>query len=303
MYHDKLVFLSVYFAAFLGWHFTSLGGTGPHGPTSTAGYAGTSLQDSVTLKNGIQYWTIPKTGDYIITAYGASGGNGTYYNNSQWNEGGLGALVQGTFHLTGQTQLKILVGQKGSAPPSSENLKQPGSGGGGTFVTRMDDLPLIIAGGGGGGGISLPGYHPGDDGQASEDGSRHGGTFGESGKLYQTGDGLSQGVTKVAASAGGGCYGVAGKAYPPLGKGGQSFESGGTGGIFPGSGANGGFSGGGFALYHPGGGGGYSGGGVEGNDDGGVAGGGGSYNSGSLTVIKVAANKGDGYVRITSSEK
>lgn len=191
----------------------------------------------------------------------------------------------------------------GSIFPSSEHSKQPGSGGGGTFLLQTDDVPLLVAGGGGGGGISLPGYLPGDPGQAGEDGSRHGGTFGESGNLYQTDTGELNKGDKVAAGAGGGCFGSAGKAFPPgpIGTGAQSFEMGGTGGIFSATGANGGFGGGGFAVNHPGGGGGYSGGGVEGSPSDGVAGGGGTFNSGTSSVKIAGVNKGDGKLIITPS--
>ena len=278
--------------------FTTLGAKGCDGPTSTAEYAGTPLDGAVILSGGIQYWTVPRTGDYLIKAFGASGGNGTYYNNSLWNEGGLGAMTEGIFHLQNGILLKILVGQQGSMFLTAQQ-KRPGSGGGGTFVTRSDDTPYVVAGGGGGGGVSLSGYFPGDPGQAGKNGSQYGGTQGLSGNLYQTDIGVLNLGDKVAAGAGGGLLGDSGKAFSNIGVGGASFEKGGKGGTFLGGGVNGGFGGGGFGLYLPGGGGGYSGGGVAGYDQGGVAGGGGSYNSGMNQVNQAGINKGDGRVIIT----
>jgi len=36
-------------------------------------YLGTSLEGKVTLDNGIQIWTVPVTGTYVIEVAGASG--------------------------------------------------------------------------------------------------------------------------------------------------------------------------------------------------------------------------------------
>ncbi|XP_015774503.1 PREDICTED: uncharacterized protein LOC107352711 [Acropora digitifera] len=57
--------------------FTTLGARGACGPISTAGYQGTSLEDQVNLNKGIQIWTVPVTGTYVIEGAGASGGNGS----------------------------------------------------------------------------------------------------------------------------------------------------------------------------------------------------------------------------------
>ena len=129
---------------------TTLDGQEETGLTSTSGYAGTSLDGKVTLSNDVQIWSVPVTGRYIIEAFGASGANGTGFNQSEWRIGGLGARMEGTFALAKGTRLKILVGQEGHrAAYFNDN---PGGRGGGTFVTLLDDTPLAIAGGGGGGG-------------------------------------------------------------------------------------------------------------------------------------------------------
>ena len=55
--------------------FTNLGANGRYGPTSLGShYAGRDHQHMVTVTNGIQYWTVPYSGTYQITAVGAAGG-------------------------------------------------------------------------------------------------------------------------------------------------------------------------------------------------------------------------------------
>ena len=121
--------------------FTNCGQEGAFGPDQNQvnnEYLGTSLEDIVTSNSGIQEWVVPLTGNYIIEASGASGGNNGGY------QGGYGARMQGEFFLQQGDVINILVGQKGNSEGYSG-----GSGGGGTFVT-VNSMPYIIAGGGGG---------------------------------------------------------------------------------------------------------------------------------------------------------
>ena len=121
--------------------FTNLDGTGQTGPTSTAGYAGTSLDGQVTLSSGIQQWTVPATGTYTVQAVGATGGNQGETSVSV----GHPANMNGELYLTAGDQLKILVGQHGY-----QGSTRPGwGGGGGSFVATAGDKPLIVAGGAG----------------------------------------------------------------------------------------------------------------------------------------------------------
>ena len=275
--------------------FTTLDGKEETGPTSTSGYAGTSLDGKVTLSHGIQIWSVPVTGRYIIEASGASGANGTDSIQSEWRIGGLGAKMEGTFALAKGAKLKILIGQEGQCTADFGDM--PGGGGGGTFVTLLDDTPLIIAGGGGGGGGGSPKeqFGDGDPGQATENGTRCGGTGGNGGQPCNA----DTGSVDVAIPAGGGAglKGNGGGGSGGLITSSLSFIKGGTGGTCPAS--NGGFGGGSFGLVAGGGGGGYSGGGVVGNSSSGVAGGGGSYNIGTNEQNKAGVNKGDGKVIIT----
>ena len=260
-----------------------------------SGYAGTSLEGKVTLNNGIQIWTVPVTGTYVIEATGGSGGNGTHKTQSNplpWTLGGLGAKITGFFQLSQGTQLKILVGQEGST--SSPFPDRPGGGGGGTFVTLSDDTPLIIAGGGGGGGTARNQFTSGDPGQATRDGTQCGGTEGIGGQVCNADTGNSD--YSLIAGGGAGLRGD-GKGGGGIVTGSLSFTNGGTGGTCPTS--TGGFGGGGAALVLGGGGGGYSGGGVVGTQTKGTAGGGGSYNVGTDQQNMAGVNKGDGKVIIT----
>ena len=275
--------------------FTTLGARGETGPSDISEYAGTSLEGKVTLNNGIQIWTVPVTGTYVIEASGGSGGNGSDARQSYplpWTLGGLGAKIIGSFKLSRGTQLKILVGQEGGATISFTD--RPGGGGGGTFVTLSDDTPLIIAGGGGGGGAARNQFTDGDPGQATANGTQCGGTGGSGGQVCNADTGNTD--PRLTSGAGAGLRGD-GKGGVAIANGALSFTKGGTGGTCPSS--PGGFGGGGFAMVNGGGGGGYSGGGVMGTPTKGTAGGGGSYNDGTDQKNIAGVNKGDGKVIIT----
>ena len=123
--------------------FTNLGASGWFGPTSLGShYAGNDHVNMVTIQNGIQFWTVPYTGTYEITAVGASGGYDTRGSSAR----GRGAYMRGDFDLKKRYVLKILVGQEGVQ--NTQSLSS--GGGGGTFVATSSNSPLIVAGGAGG---------------------------------------------------------------------------------------------------------------------------------------------------------
>ena len=138
-----LLVLLVHFKAAV---FTNLGASGRLGPTTIGShYIGQDHGGQVTLASGIQEWTVPYTGDYIIEAIGAAGGYDTSSsNNGQYR--GRGARIVGTFKLSKGETIRILVGQQGGI----NSVSSTSGGGGGTFVARRDNTPLIVAGGGGG---------------------------------------------------------------------------------------------------------------------------------------------------------
>ncbi|MGJ8661716.1 MAG: glycine-rich protein, partial [Bacteroidota bacterium] len=316
----KLKFTLSHFAAllilFLGansswsqtsYTFTSCGATGSSGPTQTqanSAYTGTNLAGNVTITGGIQYWTVPATGNYKISAYGAQGGGAN---------GGLGALIEGEFTLTQNQVIRILVGQQGITQSGNPNSV---GGGGGTFVimnpaATTSDI-LVIAGGGGGCASALyptkngnigPSGNNGviDAGVANPDGA--GGTGGNGGNKSVVGCSLDRGAGGGGFLTNGGsiCQTVG------IGDGGSSFLNGGQGGTGTGPGAQGGFGGGGATwqtgFRGSGGGGGFSGGGagqINSVSPNHAGGGGGSYNNGTNPQSTAGVQTGDGLVVITS---
>ncbi|XP_013406762.1 loricrin [Lingula anatina] len=283
--------------------FTNLGATGRTGPTSIGShYDGQDHEGMVTLINGIQFFTIPMTGNYRIEVKGAAGGCDQNQNNCQHRA--LGAVVAGTFSLNAGDELKILVGQMGPV-----NTYSSTGGGGGTFVTRADDTPLIIAGGGGGVETPSAAYDTCGGTTSTTGNNGYGGSAWPGGS---NGQGASTADSSNSGGGGGGLltdgrsssqYGGSGTG----GEGGKAFVNGGVGGRskYYGSAnynADGGFGGGGGAYGNgggAGGGGGYSGGASGDNNSNSCGGGGGSYNSGSNTTGTSKAHNGHGSVTIT----
>jgi hypothetical protein len=258
--------------------FTNANQTGASGPTQAqlnAAYAGTSLAGTVTSQNGIQLWTVPTTGQYIIDARGARGGS---YPGR--NTGGNGARMVGTFNLTAGQQIKILVGQEGYY----------GGGGGGTFVATSANVPLIVAGGGGGGGSACGGPIP-HAGVGTNGGNSNSPCTGQ---IYQGGTNGAGGNGPGGNGGPGGGFNTNGT--PGDGNAGQAFVNGGLGSAV---GWYGGFGGGGGTTDDQGaGGGGYSGG--AGDVEDGDGGAGGSFNAGSNQTNTPSFQAGMGQVTITA---
>lgn len=130
---------------------------GPFAPSQASvlaqpGYSGGFFNPPSAVLLGIQYWTVPTTGTYRITATGSPGRT---YSNSSFRAG-PGAVVRGDFSLTQNQVLAVLVGQR---PPYQPYTGNWAGGGGGTFVARLSNagsltttggnaLPLLVAGGG-----------------------------------------------------------------------------------------------------------------------------------------------------------
>ena len=276
--------------------FTTCGQSGQFGPSqnqANAAYSGSNV--SVTVNNGIQEWTVPVTGNYVIEAYGARGGDGSQYAVGDYGEG---AYVKGTFTLNAGNKLQILIGQEGSY-----DSRYGGGGGGGSFVAQGTSYgnatPLIIAGGGGGGGYNSASYV---DGQAGTSGSNGG----NASQHNSSGPGIggSNGMGATGSTYGGnagGFYNNGSGNYNHFSELGVGFRNGGNGGNGQ-YGGRGGFGGGAGGYGGAGGGGGYSGGGGGAWHQGGAGGGGGSYNNGLDQSNLEGTNISHGLVVITSSD-
>jgi len=267
--------------------------------------------------------TLPP-GTYIITAYGAAGGNA--YNPSYYGFAapGKGAEMSAEFNFSTSITLTLLVGGAGGTVYFRRGINtnyNGGGGGGGSFVVE-GAKPLVIAGGGGGGAVSSrnPLTVAGGSGSADIDGGAGGGYSLEGfNQFFGTGPtggaggingggghgGADLGVLGHGGGGGGGFNsgGDDGNGFGG-GGGGSSFNNGGGGGTFFGDdGTNNivgsGFGGGGagygnlgnvsYEFGFGGGGGGYSGGGGGGGDSG--------YDDGySATTTTVGGGGGGGSI-------
>jgi hypothetical protein len=304
---------------FTTFTFTPAGVTGATGPTLAqvrAAYSSYSWAQSSSYLNmttqGIQLWTVPYTGSYLIKIAGASGGTANGYR------GGYGRIISTSISLTQGQVIKILVGQAGGVYYVSDTAGYPGfqsyigCGGGGTFVTDSSNNPIIVAGGGGGGVYAYMmgtyAYIVGRDAAAynvtsGTAGVNLSGVTGNAGGTAGGGGGSSNGGSGGGGLTGSGTLGQYGGGV------GTSFTGGGTGGankFYTGvtvlSTTPGGFGGGSGAGWHDnfeadsGAGGGYSGGGGS-SSNGGSGGGGGNYVGSNATDC--GFQSGDGYVTFT----
>lgn len=279
--------------------FTTAGATGRLGPTQEdldVAYVGTDIEGQIISDNGIQLWTVPKSGTYRIETYGAQGGKGA---NSAGKQGGKGANIAGTFTLSKGTTLNIVVGQEGLQGLGNANCNA--SGGGGSFVYEGgigSDGLLMAAGGGGGGSSANYVSNVLGDANVSENGNSAYGLYAGKGGL--SGQGGSGGTDSRTYAGGGGSGWESPGGNGNSTSGGNQWEGGNN---IAHNSVGGGFGGGGDVgdnriNYHhgAGGGGGYSGGGGSHYTGGG--GGAGSYNSGDNQDNSVG-NIGNGKVNIT----
>ena len=310
--------------SFSSFTFTPNSASGRNGPGelmyNSTTYPWTSQY--VTLSNGIQVWTVPKTGLYTLIAAGAAGGN-----NSWGGVGGSGIIVSNTVSLTSGSIVYILVGQKGGngAQVGGANNGASGGGGGGTFIvkynggatTSSSSYTVLLVGGGGGGkgdyGNSAASNAVSTTSGANDTkGQCFGGTSGNGGQSTGTwcwngtgGGFLGDGADTKTGASEAGFHGMA------FINGGQGGNKGTNTSNMPGYGGDGGFgggAGGGANSYNGGGGGGgYSGGAPGfydqwGNNSGG-GGGGGSYdiNGAQNNATSTGFNTGDGYATIVAN--
>jgi hypothetical protein len=253
--------------SFTSFTFTNAGVTGSYGPrlsdflsayspawTDNNAYFNASTDNT---DRGVQIWTAPKSGTYIIKAAGARGGNSYNISAGTFVGAGLGAYSQGNFSITRGTKFAILVGHAGEDVQSGvgPNGSYHGGGGGGASWVLSEDRTYLYAVGGGGGGknatrwagntqytISNGGTSQGNttiNGSLNTSSTNHGGGSGfvaESGRDGQVRNGYHIGGAGSTAAGG---------------TGGQQMDGGfgGGGGAQTGGGGGGGYAGGGTTAY------------------------------------------------------
>lgn len=241
---------------------------------SSAPWASDTNYLTVPANNqGVQRWTVPKTGNYTWVVRGAGGNS----NSSGKNRGG-----QVTFDvdLTAGDILDIIVGQKGKL------IVYDGGGGGGSYVGFSDastsnyQTRVLGVGGGGGGGRGQSGYPTSTTAQGgggSNPGTAGTNGYGGGGSPSNGPGGGGAGLFGTGSSSDAAVYvaynfirstfrGVGGEcntnSNPPndgyigiggFGGGGCAYVNNtGSNGIYVRCGAGGGFNGGGAGSYHAG---------------------------------------------------
>ncbi|VDO25603.1 unnamed protein product [Onchocerca flexuosa] len=166
------------------YNITSCGQRGASQPTSENcesfyNHSATKAVLQNNTSNGFQKWIVPKTAEYRIEAYGASGGH-----LMQQTINNYGGQVITVLNLTVAMELNILVGQMGESPcdhfnSSTDSLNNhqheilkylckkddsiwnddtamanaimfPGTAGGGATIVKYKNTIILVAGGGGG---------------------------------------------------------------------------------------------------------------------------------------------------------
>lgn len=306
--------------------FTNASATGRNGPTllqCQSAYNSANWTQNTNYFNvvtqGLQLWTVPKTGSYRIEAAGAAGGKNTQVSPNR--EGGYGAVVTADVNLTKNDVVVIVVGQKGGdrgAGPTGNYCG--GGGGGGTFVYRQSDLTYyVVAGGGGGAAASGTNLLTSQTTAHGKHNTTSGTTVTIAGGFSAAGGTDGNGGSKSTRNIlfGGPGAGINSSGASSNTLQGRTRTEGWLGGSDAAPNSDyevaGGFGGGGSAgagennssykgYCWAGGGGGYSGGGCGGNggqSDGQFGGGGGSYNAGILVSGTTGTNNNHGYVIIT----
>ena len=240
------------------WVFTNAGGANGIGPSQVqvdAAYSGTSLGGKVTIDVlGVQKWTVPTSGTYLLQAWGAQGGGG-----SASIPPGKGGFASGQVSLAQNDIIYVCVGGQGSSalnqaiakggwngggngrggwPGNSSSGRGNAGGGGGSSDIRKDGMALtnrILVAGGGGGADSFTstrvggagGGLIGGDGSGSVKGGTQtaGGTGQNSGALGLGGDASHDENSGHGNGGGGGYFGGGGGTHQS-GGGGSSFFGG-----------------------------------------------------------------------------
>lgn len=311
--------------SFTTFTFTSANVAGRAGPTLSQCLANYNTVDNSWLNNtdyfnvpvqGIQLWTVPKSGTYRITAVGARGGKNLNANL----EGGLGAQIVAEISLTQNDKIAIVVGQEGRDRPNNAVSTYYGAGGGGgTFVyDNTSSIFYVVAGGGGGAAAIRANLLTNRFTAHGKGNSIHGSNVSISNSYFAEGgrNGNGGNTSNRGSLFGGPGAGILSDGQPANGLQGRSKANNWLGGnavLRSNQSVQGGFGGGGAGgdgsnnvsyvnINWAGGGGGYSGGAAGGNGgtgDGQYGGGGGSYTLSGYVSNVTGTNNGNGYVIVT----
>ncbi|OFZ58327.1 MAG: hypothetical protein A3D92_20950, partial [Bacteroidetes bacterium RIFCSPHIGHO2_02_FULL_44_7] len=188
-----------------------------------AGISQAQTSQTFTYTGSLQTFTIPQcVTEVTIEAHGAQGSDG-YASTSPAGIGGNGAVVLGTYAVSGGDVLNIYVGGAGTLTTGGYNgggiaVSSQSTGGGGASDVRINGTSLVdrilVAGGGGAGGnggcfgTTVPGGNGGvggGDGVQGANSTAGGGGFpgvGTVGGTYGIGCGPFQGQSGVNGAGG-----------------------------------------------------------------------------------------------------
>ncbi|GMH37760.1 hypothetical protein BSKO_05633 [Bryopsis sp. KO-2023] len=191
-----------------------------------------------------QEWKVPESGWYHLVAVGAKAADQADVGQPCWSQGGMGAMIGGSFELHAGDVIQILTGGMSRLLISEKYKNEFTGGGGGTFLAvKQKKLSLLLAAGGGGG---ISRIYDGHNGSLDEDG-------GSSDPKHLGGKKGGKG-----AGGGGGLGWNAGPVALAKPKTSAPNDTGGFGGGGNFDGGGGGYSGGSNGTYNgPGGGGSY----------------------------------------------
>lgn len=191
----------------------------------------------------IQTFTVPKSGNYKLEAYGGSGGG----NDNTHGYGGKGGYASGTKYLEKDTVLYIVcgggAGNTYNGGGNGNRTAYSGTGGGATHIATVTGTLssigasnltkiLIVAGGGGGGGYNAK---HGGDGGGLVGGDGTGSYYGHGGT--QTAGGKNEYYKSQATHATFGTFGKGGSAETGIGSN-DCDAGGGGGGLYGGAGGS-----------------------------------------------------------------
>ncbi len=138
---------------FTTFTFTNAGKQGAFGPILSecrSAYVAQSWTQNSSFFNmttqGIQQWTVPRTGNYQFEVAGAAGGFTSSVSGTA--RPGYGYIIRGILSLIAGNVVNIVVGQRGVGTPSDSNSQ--GAGGGGSSCVFIGSTLHFIAAGGNG---------------------------------------------------------------------------------------------------------------------------------------------------------